>query len=87
LSRRSVLRGAAGVASAGAAGLAIGVVGTAGTAAATSTTTPQQNSERQGHIVVHIRDAASGDIEVFSGTTQTRVRDRDLAARISRAIR
>jgi hypothetical protein len=36
--------------------------------------------------MVHVRDAGSGDIEVFSGTSQTRVRDRDLAARIARAV-
>ena len=39
-----------------------------------------------GPIVVHVRDAGSGDIEVFSGTSQTRLRDTDLAARIARAI-
>ncbi|MGH3163936.1 MAG: hypothetical protein ACRDOC_18810, partial [Streptosporangiaceae bacterium] len=39
-----------------------------------------------GPIVVHVRDARSGDIEVFAGTSQTRLRDKDLAARIARAI-
>ena len=39
-----------------------------------------------GPIMVHVRDARSGDIEVFSGTSQTRLRDKDLAARIARAI-
>jgi hypothetical protein len=39
-----------------------------------------------GPIVVHVRNAKSGDIEVFSGTSQTRLRDKDLAARIARAI-
>ena len=43
-------------------------------------------STHAGPIVVHVRDARSGDIEVFSGTSQTRLRDADLAARISRAI-
>jgi hypothetical protein len=36
--------------------------------------------------VVHVRDARSGEIELFSGTSQTRLRDKDLAARIARAI-
>jgi hypothetical protein len=36
--------------------------------------------------MVHVRDARAGDIEVFSGTSQTRVRDKDLAARIARTI-
>ncbi|HEY3649312.1 MAG TPA: hypothetical protein VGL33_15170 [Streptosporangiaceae bacterium] len=39
-----------------------------------------------GPIMVHVRDARSGDIEVFAGTSQTRLRDKDLAARIARAI-
>ena len=36
--------------------------------------------------MVHVRNAKSGDIEVFSGTSQTSLRDKDLAARIVRAI-
>jgi hypothetical protein len=40
-----------------------------------------------GPVVVHVRNATSGDIEVFSGTSQTSLRDKDLAARIVRAIR
>ena len=36
--------------------------------------------------MVHVRDARSGDIEVFAGTSQARLRDQDLAARIVRAI-
>jgi len=38
-----------------------------------------------GQGVVHVRDARSGDIEVFAGTSQTRLRDKDLATRIARA--
>jgi hypothetical protein len=45
-----------------------------------------QSPDHDGPIVVHVRDARSGDIEVFAGTSQTRVRDKDLAARITRAI-
>jgi hypothetical protein len=36
--------------------------------------------------VVHVRDSRTGDIDVFAGTSQSRLRDRDLAARIVRAI-
>jgi hypothetical protein len=35
--------------------------------------------------VVHVRDAATGEMDVFRGTTRTRVRDTDLAARLIRA--
>jgi len=36
--------------------------------------------------MLHVRDTRSGDIEVFAGTSQARLRDKDLAARIARAI-
>jgi hypothetical protein len=36
-------------------------------------------------VVVHVRDAARGELEVFRGTAATRLQDRDLAARLVRA--
>ena len=90
LSRRSLLQGAA---TAGAAGLAVTAMGAAAPAlAATATTSPPAADQAHDHdtaagpIMVHVRDARSGDIEVFAGTSQTRLRDKDLAARIARAI-
>jgi len=88
LSRRSLLKGAA---TAGAAGLAATAIGaTASPAlAATSRPVPLSGADVKappGPIVVHVRNAKSGDIEVFSGTSQNRLRDKDLAARIARAI-
>jgi len=91
LSRRSLLQGAATAGAAGLAATALGAVASPALAA-TSRTAPGQSPAREqartpaGPIVVHVRDARSGDIEVFSGTSQTRVRDQDLAARIARAI-
>jgi uncharacterized membrane protein len=85
LSRRSVLQGAA---TAGAAGLAATALGAAvSPAAAATTAAPARGAARSasGPLVVHVRDEKSGDIEVFSGTSQTRLRDKDLAARIARA--
>jgi hypothetical protein len=87
-SRRSVLQGAA---TAGAAGLAVTAMGAAaGSAlAATSPSSPRSGADVKkpsGPIVVHVRNAKSGEIDVFSGTSQTRLRDKDLAARIARAI-
>ena len=78
LSRRSMLKGTAG---AGAAGLAIGALATVAPAAAATTRSPnaahgdatqaaQAGEESNEAIVVHVRDAASGDIDVFRGTTQ-----------------
>jgi len=94
LSRRSVLQG---VATAGAAGLAATTLGAtvspaAAAAGPAASTAASQSSPRSGGaakasgpLVVHVRDARSGDIEVFSGTSQTRLRDKNLAARIARA--
>jgi hypothetical protein len=86
LSRRSMLRGAA---TAGAAGLAVTALGSAASPALAATSQPSAPASpvgAAGPIVVHVRDAKSGDIEVFSGTSQTRLRDTDLAARIARAV-
>jgi hypothetical protein len=88
MSRRFLLRGAA---TAGAAGLAVAAIGVGASPALAATerpVAPQGNPQAQPQepIVLHVRDAATGDIEVFSGTSSTRVRDKDLAARISRAI-
>ena len=98
VSRRSVIRGAAAAGAAGLAATALG--GALSPAAAASTRSPASTRAASttgipakgdvkatgGPIVVHVRDANSGDIEVFSGTSQTRLRDTDLAARIARAI-
>ena len=82
LSRRSLLQGAA---AAGAAGPAL-----AATAATTGSSPPAPDQAPgrapAGPIMVHVRDTRSGDIEVFAGTSQTRLRDQELAARIARAI-
>jgi hypothetical protein len=91
VSRRSVIRGAA---TAGAAGLAVTAFGGALSPAAAASTRASGRTAAPagevnapaGSIVVHVRNAKSGDIEVFSGTSQTRLRDADLAARIARAI-
>jgi hypothetical protein len=88
LSRRDLLQGAA---TAGAAGLAVTAMGAAAPAlAATGTGSPPAADHGHhadaGPIMVHVRDARSGDIEVFAGTSLTRLRDQDLAARIARAI-
>src|SRR5579859_4769167 len=84
VSRRSLLRGAAGV---GAAGLAVAAGGGALLAAArpahaaASGTGPDSAADAAGDepIVAYLRDAATGEFEVFHGTRQVRVRDRKLA--------
>jgi hypothetical protein len=92
LSRRSLLRGTA---VAGAAGLAATAVGAAASPALATPRHPTARDQRPGPdhatlplepIVVHVRDVKSGDIEVFHGTSQTRLRDKDLAARIAQTL-
>ena len=91
LSRRSVLRGAVGAGVAGIAATAFAGTAMAASAAAagpahgTNTETPDADPSEQ--IVVHVRDAKSGQIDVFRGTSQTSLRDPDLAARLVRASR
>lgn len=93
LSRRTMLKGAAGV---GAAGLAASALASVALPAAAATKAPVRTTRgpagdgaaaSEEAIVVHVRDAASGEIDVFRGTTQTRLHDRDLAARLVRASR
>jgi hypothetical protein len=100
LSRRSLLQGAATAGAAGLAATALGATGPALAATAATTGSSPQAPGRSpdqspagphrgapaGPIMVHVRDTRSGDIEVFAGTSQTRLRDQDLAARIARAL-
>ena len=86
LTRRSLLQGAATAGAAGLAATAMGAAASPALAAVSRPAAPDQSPDHDGPIVVHVRDARSGDIEVFAGTSQTRVRDKDLAARITRAI-
>ena len=94
LSRRSVLRGAAGAGVAGIAATAL--AGTAGPALAATARAANpaargaaagDGADTDEQVVVHVRDARSGEIDVFSGTSHTRVQDRELAARLIRASR
>ncbi|MGH3070089.1 MAG: hypothetical protein ACRDMI_16105 [Streptosporangiaceae bacterium] len=43
--------------------------------------------EADGPLVIHVRDARTGEMDVFAGTTRTRLRDPELAARLARASR
>jgi hypothetical protein len=94
LSRRSVLRGAAGAGVAGIAATALAGAAVPALAAtrparpAGSEPKPEtKDAEPAEPIVVHVRDVSSGEIDVFRGTSQTRMHDRELAARLARASR
>jgi hypothetical protein len=94
-SRRSLLRGAG---AAGAVGLvaAAGVGAASGVAAAATRPAadnrvvagPEHAADAAGApLVVYLRDAASGELDIFSGTSHTVLRDRALAARLTSAVR
>ena len=88
-SRRRMLRGAG----LGVAGLAVGVL--AGTAAgpagaATLPAQPDEDSGAAAHdepLVLHVHDARTGVVDLYTGTRHVRFTDRQLAARLARAAR
>jgi hypothetical protein len=105
VSRRAMLRTAAG---ASAAGLVAGGAFAALPAAAAARPSRSQRSadqasrsaartaqdaavhpdrEADGPLVVYVRDARTGEMDVFVGTTRTQLRDPELAARLARASR
>lgn len=92
-SRRDLLRtgAVAGAAALGAAALARAAASAGASSRAASSVRAldagTENAAGTEPIVVHVRDARSGEIDVFRGTSELRVKDPDLAARIVRASR
>lgn len=94
LSRRSALKGAAG---AGLAATALAATSTPALAAIRPARAGHDSAdergadEREAHsgepIVAHLRNARTGEIDVFHGTSQTRLHDAALAAALIRASR
>jgi transketolase C-terminal domain/subunit len=88
MSRRSVLRGAAG---AGVAGLAAAaLVGTPALAAsrALEPAAPKldqaEGPTAREPVVVHVLDLHTGQMDVYRGTSHIRIHDRQLAAQLAR---
>jgi hypothetical protein len=96
-SRRSVLRGAGaagavGIAAAVGVGAASGVAAAATRPAAVNRTNAGNRAEHSADaagtpLVVYLRDAASGELDVFAGTSRATIVDPDLVARLTRAVR
>jgi hypothetical protein len=80
VSRRRLLAGAAG------AGAAVAVAGIAGTESTGAVAAAPATSiaGAGGPVVVHLRDAATGAMDVFCGTERIEIRDRALAEGIAR---
>ena len=92
LSRRSVIRGAAGLAGAGlAAGAMAGAIAAPAAAAAAQPARPAGppagDAGSAGPVIVHVRDVTSGEMDVFAGTSHARLTDPSLAARLVRGVR
>jgi hypothetical protein len=101
-SRRALLRGAAGVGVASVAAstlISLPVQALASTArpakpaaagrrpaAKPATGESARDAKSARDVVVHVRDPRSGEMEIFSGTSMTRLNDPDLARRLMRAI-
>jgi hypothetical protein len=84
-----MLRGAAGI---GLAGLAVGALaGTvAGPAAAAPATAGNDDVKAAAHaepLIVHVHDARTGVVDVYTGTRHVRLTDPQLAASLARAAR
>ena len=89
-SRRSVLHGAAGLAGAGlAATVMAGTLAAPASASAAPRTHPGRAARVSSDepVIVHIRDVRSGEMDVFAGESQVRLRDPGLAARLTQAVR
>ena len=91
LSRRSLLRGAAGVGA-----VSVAAAAGAGTIFAAAQSAKGATGAHEGGaahpagdepIVAYLRDAATGEFEVFHGTRQVRVRDRKLALQLLNQVR
>jgi hypothetical protein len=87
-----MLRSAAGASAAGlVAGSALAAL------PATAASRPGQPTRRSGRpaaadpdtaagpLVIHLRDAGTGEMDIFAGTSRTRLHDRALAAQLIRA--
>jgi hypothetical protein len=82
------MRGAAGLAGAGlAAGAITGAVAAPATAAAARPGRPSAgDASPAGPVIVHVRDVASGEMDVFAGTSHARLTDPRLAAALVRGV-
>ncbi len=86
--RRGILRGAAGLGAAGlAAGVLAGAVAGPASAEAAATTRDTGSVAHDEPLTVHIHDARTGVVDLYTGTQHVRFTDHQLAARLAQAAR
>jgi hypothetical protein len=85
-SRRQVIAGAGAGLGLAASGALAGATGAAVLGAGAPDLAPHgSTTDPDGAVVAHVVDATSGDIDVYVGESQVRIRDRAVAARLSSA--
>jgi hypothetical protein len=97
MSRRSILRGAAGagavgVAAAGGAGAALALTRPSAQAALTNEAKPaviaaMPPDAMEGPLVVYVSDTTTGLLDVFAGTGQARLKNPALVSALLRALK
>jgi len=97
MSRRSILRGAAGagavgIAAAGGAGAAVALTRNNAQAALTNEAKPavmaaMPPNAMEGPLVVYVSDTTNGLLDVFAGTGQTRLKNPALVSALLRALK
>lgn len=89
ISRRTALRGGAAAGLAGAAIVATGAPALASARPASRPASGRASADERSEetIVVHVRNLRTGELDIFRGTTQTRVHNAALAAQLARASR
>ena len=88
--RRGILRGAAGLGAAGLAAGAFAGVAAAPAMAAKAKDAAPADSGSAAHdepLVVHVHDARTGVVDLYTGTAHVRFTDHQLAAQLARAAR
>jgi anti-sigma factor RsiW len=84
-SRRQVIAGAGVGLGIAATGALAGAAGGAVLGAGATPAAPASTEGADGVVVAHVVDARTGDIDVYVGEQQVRIRDRSVAARLRSA--
>jgi hypothetical protein len=87
LSRRTVLRTGAAAGVGGIAAGALGVAAAESVSSGTSESAAAAATNGQGPIVVHVRNARTGELDIFTSSGVLHLRDTGITSRINSALR